>query len=422
VAGAAAIRPLDGVRVLDFTTAVAGPICGFVLADLGAEVIKVEEPNARLGTPGDMAPREGAPDRPYNRLSNFNELNRGKLSVPVDVAQPEGRELFLRIAAMCDIVVENFSPRVVGNLGVDYAAVRCRNPAVIYISMPAFGKTGPYADMRSYGPGIDAMSGLSHLTGYVNGQPLKPGSFYCDQNAGLHAAFAALSALFHRRRTGEGQYIEVPMLEGEIQVIADALIDVVMNGRERTRLGNRHPSIAPHGVYPCRGNDEWVTIVAADDRQWWALCRAMGREDLLGDPRFAEPLVRYHHQDALDAIIAAWTMTRRKEDVQRTLQAVGVSAAAVLEVPELFEDPHMAARGQFEWVEHPDSSPFPHTRVAFRLSETPAAVVRSGPLFGDGVERVLRGLLGIPDADLERLFDAGIIADDRSRLSLQAGG
>lgn len=411
--------PLDGVRVLDFTTAVAGPICGFVLADLGAEVIKVEEPNARHGGPGDMARREGAPDRPYNRMSNFNELNRGKLSVPLDVARAEGRELFLRIAAVCDIVVENFSPRVVGNLGVDYAAVRCRNEGVIYISMPAFGKSGPYADMRSYGPGIDAMSGLSHLTGYAGGQPLKPGSFYCDQNAGLHAAFAALSALYHRRRTGEGQYVEIPMLEGEIQVIADALIDVTMNGRERTRIGNRHPSIAPHGVYPCAGEDQWVTIVAGDDGQWRALCAAMGREELLVDPRFAEPPARWREQEALDAIIAGWTATRRKDEVQRLLQGAGVSAAAVLEVPELFEDAHMAARGQFRWVEHPESGAFPHTRVAFQLSETPAVARRSGPLYGAGVEHVLGGLLGMSGEELGRLVEAGVVADDRDRPSAE---
>jgi len=283
--------------------------------------------------------------------------------------------------------------------------------------MPAFGKTGPYADMRSYGPGIDAMSGLSHLTGYVDGPPLKPGSFYCDQNAGLHAAFAALSALYHRRRTGEGQYIEVPMLEGEIQVIAEALIDVAMNGREQTRIGNRHPSIAPHGVYPCIGDDQWVTIVAGNDAQWRALCRAMGRDDLPADPRFADPVARYRHQDALDAIIAGWTATREKGQVQRLLQAAGVSAAAVLEVPELFTDPHIAARGGFEWVEHPDATPFPHTRVAFKLSGTPVPVTRSGPPFGEGIEHVLRGLLGMPDGEIDRLLDRGIVADARSQMA-----
>ncbi|HZQ38864.1 MAG TPA: CoA transferase [Dehalococcoidia bacterium] len=421
------VLPLAGVRVVDFTVAVAGPIASFVLADLGAEVIKVEEPARGRIQRGDMPRREGAADRPWNRMSNFNELNRGKLSLALDVAQPEGRDLFLRLAGVSDIVVENWSPRVVGNLGIDYAQVRHVREDIIYLSMPAFGKTGPYADMRSYGPGIDAMSGLSHLTGYIDGPPLKPGNFYCDQNAGLHAALAAMSALLHRRLTGEGQYIELAMLEGEIQVFGEALLNVALNGREPARLGNRHPSIAPHGVYRCAasrqpaadtgaagGSDEWVTIVAADDAQWHALCRAMGQEPLTRDPRFAQPLARYQHQDELDAIIGAWTATHNKHEVQRLLQAAGVSAAAALTPEELFADPHIRDRKLFEFVDHPDSGPFPHTRVAFRLSGTPAPIRRSGPPFGEGNDHVLRDLLHLTDNDIERLRAGGVIADPPS--------
>jgi benzylsuccinate CoA-transferase BbsF subunit len=453
------MKPLEGVRVVDFTVAVAGPIASFVLADLGAEVIKVEEAARGQMTRADMPRREGAPDRPWNRLSNFNELNRGKLSLAVDVARPEGREVFLRLAGLSDIVIENWSPRVVGNLGIDYAQARRYRDDIIYISMPAFGKTGPYAEMRSYGPGIDAMSGLSHLTGYVDGPPLKPGNYYCDQNAGLHAAFAAMAALHHRRLTGEGQYIELPMLEGEIQVFGEALMDVALNGREPARLGNRHPSIAPHGVYPCRPNplspfpgapnppapfprrdgggsstaaglgspplrgegparsegdgrsDEWVTIVAADDAQWHALCGAIGRPELTRDPRFADPIARYRHQDELDAIIGAWTVEREKHEVQRTLQAAGVSAAAALTPSEMFEDPHIRARGLFEFVEHSDADPFPHTRVAFKLSGTPAPITRSGPPFAEGNDYVLRELLRMSAEEVSALRERRVIVD-----------
>lgn len=403
------MKPLAGVRVVDFTVAVAGPIASFVLSDLGAEVIKVEEPARGLQTRSDMPRREGAPDRPWNRLSNFNELNRGKLSLALDVATAEGREIFLRLAGISDIVVENWSPRVVGNLGIDYAQARRYREDIIYLSMPAFGKTGPYADMRSYGPGIDAMSGLSHLTGYLDGPPLKPGNFYCDQNAGLHAAFAAMAALYHRRMTGEGQYIELPMLEGEIQVFGEALMDVALNGREPARLGNRHPSIAPHGVYPCRGDDKWVTIVAANDVQWHALCRTIGRDELARDPRFADPVARWRHQDELDAIIGAWTSERDNHEVQRLLQAAGVSAAAALMPGEMFEDPHIEARGLFEFVEHPDAGPFPHTRVAFKLSDTPAPIASSGPPFAEANEYVLRDLLKLTEQEVARLRETGVI-------------
>ena len=403
------MKPLEGVRVVDFTVAVAGPIASFVLADLGAEVIKVEEPARGQNLRGDMPQRAGAPNRPWNRLSNFNELNRGKLSMAVDVASAEGREVFLRLVASSDIVVENWSPRVVGNLGIDYAAARRYREDIIYISMPAFGKTGPYAEMRSYGPGIDAMSGLSYLTGYADGPPLKPGNYYCDQSAGMHAAFAALAALHHRRQTGEGQYIELPMLEGEIQVFGEAMLDVALNGREPSRLGNRHPSIAPHGVYPCAGDDQWCTIVAANDARWHALCAAIGQPGLAHDARFAEPLTRYKQQDALDAIIGAWTAVRDKHEVQRLLQAAGVSAAAALIPEEMFADPHIQARGLFEFVAHADSIPFPHTRVAFKLSDTPAPVSRSGPPFAEANDYVLRDLLRMSDADVAQLQAQGVL-------------
>jgi benzylsuccinate CoA-transferase BbsF subunit len=434
------MKPLEGVRVVDFTVAVAGPIASFVLADLGAEVIKVEEAARGQMTRADMPRREGAPDRPWNRLSAFNELNRGKLSLAVDVARPEGREVFLRLVGLSDIVIENWSPRVVGNLGIDYAQARRYREDIIYISMPAFGKTGPYADMRSYGPGIDAMSGLSHLTGYIDGPPLKPGNYYCDQNAGLHAAFAAMAALHHRRLTGEGQYIELPMLEGEIQVFGEALMDVALNGREPGRLGNRHPSIAPHGVYRCRPNppapfpareggdlstaveigspplagersDEWVTIVAADDAQWRALCGVIGQPELTRDPRFADPIARYRHQDELDAIIGTWTAERDKHEVQRTLQAAGVSAGAALTPSEMFEDPHIRARGLFEFVEHSDSDPFPHTRVAFKLSGTPAPIANSGPPFAEANDYVLRTLLRMSAEEVSALREKRVIVD-----------
>ncbi|MGI8554417.1 MAG: CaiB/BaiF CoA transferase family protein [Dehalococcoidia bacterium] len=407
------MKPLEGIRVVDFTVSVAGPLAGLVLAELGAEVIKVEEAATRRALIGDMPLRPGAPDRPYNRNSHFNELNREKLSVSINVGAPKGRDLFLRLAGIADIVIENFSPQVVGKLGIDYEQVRTVKPDIIYLSMPAFGKSGPYADLRSYGPGIDAMSGLSHLTGYLGGQPLKPGNFYCDQNAGLHTAFAALSALYYRRQSGVGQYIEVPMLEGELQVIGEAIMDVALNGREQTRIGNRHPSIAPHGVYPCSGENQWLTIVAKDGRQWQSLCRSMGREDLMHDKRFVDPIARYQHQDELDSIIAAWTVHQEKRAVQELLQAAGVSAGAALAVDELFEDPQIRAREGFQFVDHPESGPFPHTRVAFRLSDTPAPVSRSGPLFAAAGDYVFHDLLKLSQAEIEALAQEGIIHLDR---------
>ncbi|MGH2632106.1 MAG: CoA transferase, partial [Tepidiformaceae bacterium] len=293
-------KPLNGVRVIDFTNAVAGPIASFLLADLGAEVIKVEAPSSRpLRAAGTAPLQEGAEDRSYNRMMYFNELNHGKRSLSLDVATPDGREVFLALAAKSDVVVQNFAPRVMPNLGLGYEQLRAANPSVVLVSMPAFGLSGPYRDRIAYGPGVDAMSGLSHLTGYADGPPMKPGNFFCDQNAGALAAFATLAALWHVRETGEGQHVELSMIEGEFQVLGDAYIDFAFNGRERMRCGNDHPWMAPHGVFRCRGEDAWVAIAVASNEEFAALCEVIGQPGLASEPRFATHAARHANRAEL---------------------------------------------------------------------------------------------------------------------------
>ena len=402
-------RALEGIRLLEMTIAVAGPVCCHVLGDMGAEVIKVEEPRSRARTPMHLPkPLPGVPDHPYNRIVNFNELNRSKRLLSLNVSKDEGRKIYLRLAEQCDVMVENFAPRVVGNLGIDYESVRKVNPGIIYVSMPAFGKTGPYKDRGSYGPGIDAMSGISHLTGYPDRNPGKPANFFCDQNAGLHAAFAILTALRHRRRTGEGQYIEMSMLEGELQAVAPAIMDVTLNGRDGVRTANRHDWFAPHGVYPCVGDDAWVAIAVTSDDQWQALCGAMGRADLAADARYRAQTDRHAHQEAIDPIIAAWTKDQTHYRVQEQLQAAGVPAGAVLQVDELFEDPQMKHRGSFAWAEHPELGPFPHTRTAWLSQQGNHGVSRPGPTFGNANDYVFRDLLGMDDDAVRHLIDAEV--------------
>ncbi len=406
-------KPLEGIRVLDFTTAVAGPIAGFILGDMGAEVIKIEAPNGRhMQAPADRPPIEGAPDRPWNRLGLMNELNRSKLGFVVDVACAEGRDLFRLLAAQCDIVIENFAPRVMANLGIDYPDLAELKPDIILVSMPAFGKSGPYRARVSYGPGIDAMSGLSHLTGYAGGPPSKPGNFYCDQNAGLLAAFAALSALWHKRRTGEGQHVELAMIEGEMQLVSEALMDYSLNGRVQSRMGNRHPTMAPHGVYPCEGEDRWVAIACRDDDDFAELCETIGRPGLAADARYHDVVSRKRNEDALDAEIAAWTRTLGHRRVQELLQDAGVPAGAALDVAEMFDDPQMRARGLFEVVHHPELGDSPHTRVAWKLRGTPAPVTVPAPRFGQDNDYVLRDLLGFGDDDIAALRANGVVADE----------
>jgi crotonobetainyl-CoA:carnitine CoA-transferase CaiB-like acyl-CoA transferase len=402
-------KPLSGLRVIDFTNAVAGPIAAFILADLGAEVIKIEAPTSRPKVAAGTAPLiEGADVPSYNRIMTFNELNHGKRSFVLDVAKPEGRAIFLELAAKSDILVQNFAPRVMGNLGLDYETLSAANPRLVMASMPAFGLSGPLRDRVAYGPGVDAMSGLSHLTGYSDGPPMKPGNFFCDQQAGVLTAFAVCSAMRHAERTGQGQHIELAMIEGEFQVLGDAYIDFAMNGRERRRSGNDHPAMEPHGVFRCDGEDAWVAIAVEDDAQWSRLAATIGRDDLA-----ALDLAARKRRDAeIRAATSAWTAARGHYDAQAALQAAGVPAGAVLNALELLRDPQVTACHGFEYVETPGVGPTPYPRVAFRLRATPTPVSGPAPAFAEGNEYVLGGVLGKTPEEIERLRAAGVIAGE----------
>jgi crotonobetainyl-CoA:carnitine CoA-transferase CaiB-like acyl-CoA transferase len=402
-------RPLTGVRVVDFTNAVAGPIASFILGDLGAEVIKVEAPRGRpLHATGTAPVAEGGVDEPWNRMMTFNELNHAKRSISLDVTHPRGRELFLALVAKSDVMVQNFSPRAIGNLRLTYDDIREANPAIVMVAMPAFGLSGPNRDRISYGPGIDAMSGLAHLTGYPDGPPMKPGNFFCDQQAGTLAAFATLAALRHRDRTGEGQHVELPMIEGELQLLVDAYLDYEWNGREAMRAGNDHPRWAPHDAYRCRGEDAWVAIGVENDAQWRALCVVIGRPGLADDPQYADERARHANRYQLRPIIEAWTSERTHYDAQAGLQAAGVPAGAALNCLELLWDPHVLARHGFEHPETPNVGPTPYPRVAFTLSETPVPITKPAPGFAADNDAVYGGLLGLGTAELAELEALGI--------------
>lgn len=404
-------RALEGIRILELTVAVAGPVAGHVLADMGVEQIKIEAPFARPARVPHPTPlKEGAPNRPYNRGPQFNELNRSKRLVSLDLAKPAGRDAFLRLVEISDAVIENFSPRVLKNLRLDYPELRAVNPGIVLVSMPAFGKTGPYENRSSYGPGIDAMSGIAHLTGYPNRGPGKPANYYCDHNAGVLAAFSTLAAIRHRRRTGVGQYIELAMLEGELQVCAPALLDAAVNGREQMRTGNRHPWMAPHGVYPSAGEDEWVAVAVDTGAQWRALCEAIERPDLAADPGLATASGRRARHDELDEAISAWTAARTKQDAEDRLQAAGIPAGALSDTAELLEHPQLVAREAFTWVDHPEGGPFPHTRTAWRSLRGNEGAAAPAPLFADSNDYVLGELLGMTPAEIANLEAAGIVA------------
>src|SRR5688572_3685428 len=246
------LAPLSGVRILDLTFVVAGPVGTSVLGSLGADVIKIENTQARArnAPPGYIPPRN----------ANFLDLNRNKRGITLNLNTPEAKGIFLRLVKLSDVVIDNFSPRVMRNFGFEYDDLVKINPGIIVASMPAFGKTGPMRDRSSFGPGIDAMSGLSHLTGYSDSTPLKPGNYYCDFNAGVHTALAVMAAVFHKRRTGQGQFIEVAMRDGETQLIGEYILEYVLNRNVQQRAANWHPTMVPHNVYRCAGDDKWLAI------------------------------------------------------------------------------------------------------------------------------------------------------------------
>ena len=409
-------RPLAGVRVLDMTVAVAGPVATLLLGALGAEVLRIETPWARPRNPTSALPAPAdAPDEPWNREARLNELANSKRSVALNLARPEGREVFLDLVDVSDLVIENYSPRVMGNFNLGWEVLHARNPRLIYLRMPAFGASGPWRDRISYGPGIDAMSGLSWLTGYRNGPPLKPGNFYCDQNAGLHAASAALAALRARERDGIGQTVELAMLEGELQLVGDALLAAQLTGREPSRIGNEHTAWAPHGVYPAKPSeddpDAWIAVACRNDAEWEALLGIWNNADTARDRRFRTALRRWKQREALDDLLGAWTLQFDALELAERLQAAGVPASAVMGARTLLRDPQIAARQAVGALAHPQVGPSPAPQAAYRLSATPAPPKSAAPLFARDTRPVLAELLGYSAERIDALIAAGIAAD-----------
>jgi crotonobetainyl-CoA:carnitine CoA-transferase CaiB-like acyl-CoA transferase len=279
---------------------------------------------------------------------------------------------------------------------------------VIVVTMPGHGKTGPERDFVAYGTNVEQLSGLCHLTGYADGPPQKTGISYGDPMAGIAAAGAVAMALWDRRRTGRGQQIEVAQRENLINLIGEHIVGYSMSGREPPRRGNRHSSMAPHGCYRCRGDDEWVTIACEDDAQFADLCGAMGRPELASDGRFADVVSRYRNQDALDGLVSEWTVERTKEAAAAALQAVGVPASPVLSAPEVFEDPHLRARGFYESMSHSVAGVWEVEGPHWRMSESPAHVRLPAPAFGEHNAYVFGELLGLSEDEIAALEREGI--------------
>ena len=405
--------PLHNVRILDLTQGIAGPVGNRLLAHLGSQVIKLEPPWGRALARGAATGSANPDAKSYNMVPNFNEVNRGgKLSVPVNLSTSEGRELMLELVRISDVVIENYSPRVMGNLGLSYEELRRVKPDIILVSMPAFGGEGPWRDFISLGPGVDAMSGMSEMTGYEDGPPLKAGNFYADQNGGFHAVCALLLALMYRRRTGQGQHLESPLRSGLISVLGEKFLEYQLTGRVPTRMGNRHSIMAPQNVYPCQGEDSWVAISIGSDGEWQALCQAMGQVDLARDDRYKDAPGRKKYEKELDTAISEWTRQRTHYEVMHILQAVGVKAGASLKSTEMIADPHFQARDSFDYTDHPDAGLFRHSGLAWKMSRAPMQLGVPAPRYAEHLDWMMNELLVLSEEESGELRDKHVVVYD----------
>jgi crotonobetainyl-CoA:carnitine CoA-transferase CaiB-like acyl-CoA transferase len=410
--------PLAGLRVLDFTTAWAGPFTTRSLAFLGAQVIKIEPPAKLDSWRGAVrgGVRERFPDldpgeRPYNRSTLFNTQSHDKLSLALDVTRPGGRDVVLALARDADLAVANFSSGVLDRLGVGYADLSAVNPRISVIEMPAFGAGGPAAKHVGMGLTMEAATGMTGLMGYGDGRPAVTGGTYLDPIGGLHGAAAALIALYQRNSAGRGSKIEVAQTEAAAHWIGEFFLERLNAGPQRAPHGNRVPYAAPHDAYPCAGEDEWVAVAVRDDGEWKRLAAVIGRDDLASDPAYASAARRAQHQDELRPAITGWTSARPKAEAAALLQAAGVPAAPVGNGRDIAADPGLRAAGFLVPLEHPEAGRHEYPGLAFGLDRTPGGLRSPAPCFGQHNRYVLSELLGLDDAAIAELYAAGAVAD-----------
>ena len=411
-------RPLRHIRATVLTQAWAGAFTTRLLTDMGAEVIQVESLNRidpwRGGYPPRLSgtyPDRDPGERPFDRNAAYNSVNTSKKAITLDLNHSEAMDAFLELVSISDIVAENFSGRVLPNLGLEYPVLRAVNPSVILLRMPAYGVSGPYANYMGNGGTIEPMSGITSLLGYEDGPPMNSGVMHTDPFAGLMGMAGLMVALHHRARTGRGQEIDLSQQETSIGLIPEHILAYTMNGQAPQRRGNRSDKMAPHNNYRCKGEDSWVAIAVHSDDEWIRFCAVMGRPELASDPRFRNLSARLDNIEELDRIVSEWTRGRDTYDIANTLQSQAISSAPVLKAAELLHNPQLKARGFFETLEREDTGPLPYAGPAWRLSDTPVRLGGPPPGLGQHSEEALLELLGMPQATVEDMVARGITGD-----------
>ena len=398
--------PLEGVRIVDFTWAWAGPQATLLLGFLGAEVIKVES-RRRLDHTRMRSLMAGPTMAGPDHSAIFSDLNFNKLSLTLDLTQPKAVEIIKSLVRISDVVAQNMRPGVMDRLGLGYEDLRAVKPDIIMLSSSAVGTTGPERSYVGYAPTFAAMGGIAHITGRADGPP-QPLSGAVDLRVGTTSAFAVLAALYHRRRTGQGQHIDLSSTEAISALIGHVFMDYAMNRRVPERAGNHDQNMAPHNCYPCQGERKWVAIAVTSDEEWRALCRVVGDGRLAEDPRFADAAGRHRHQEELDRLLGEWTRSRTPAEVTEALQREGVAATPVVDGPSVAQDPHLRERGMLQEVDHPALGKRMVLGAPWKMSKVPWEV-RQSPLLGEHNQYVLGELLGMSQEEIDRLVEEGVV-------------
>jgi crotonobetainyl-CoA:carnitine CoA-transferase CaiB-like acyl-CoA transferase len=393
--------PLTGIRVLDFTWVVAGPVATRILADHDAEVIKLER---KPGPPGER------------QRGLQGDLHRNKLSIAVNMANPRGIEVAQRLAAKSDLVIDNFSARVMRGWGMDYDSLSKIKPDIICISMSGLGHTGPRASYVSYGPTLQALGGFTHLMAEENGQPAGYGYSYADMAGGYTGALAALIALWHQRQTGRGQFIDLSQFEALVSLVGPALLDISVNGRTQSPPGylSQEMPAAPHGVYKCRSlgddDDRWLAISVRTQPEWERFVAAIGSPGWAHSPEFRTLFLRMRKREQLDKHVGSWTIMQTAEHAMELLQGAGVAAGVVSNGADICaRDPQLRARDFWGAVTLPDGGRTNVTGVPIKMSATPSSIRTPSPLIGSSNDYVLGELLGYSSSDREQLKAVGAV-------------
>ena len=408
------LGPLAGIRVLDFGWVLAGAIPGMVLADMGAEVIKVETRQRmdymRLGRP--IIGSEPDPEQ----HPMFHNVNRSKLSITVNTAKPQAIDLVKKLVAHCDVVIENFSPGVMDRIGLGYDVLYGIRPGLVMASLSANGQTGPLRDLRAYAPSIGALSGLDSTLGYGDGgdgetpgRPLGVKHAYADVCAALHGVFAVVSALYRRKRDGNGQYIDLSMLRAAVSTMGAGLMEYEMTGRVMRPRGNYDPVMAPYGNFPCQGDDSWLSVAVRTEEEWQGLRAAMGEPDWSSSPDFASRYSRLRHREELEAHLGRWTSQRDAEETAELLQSHGVAAIPVMGAEDRLFNKHFQERGLHSDIDHPSLGAEPIFNIMWNLSETPPSIRRHAPLLGEHNQQIFGGLLGLSPEEVHQLEEEQVL-------------